>query len=427
MIILFKKTFFLLFCFLKKIKKIGHFFFINLYFNNKKINLFFKNKIKIKPSLIGIYGLYYNNTYYIYEICYYKNKSNKIDYKYCKIKSNIINFIRFYFYKLNFFELDTPVIDNYTNSGSKQFLIINKKKKNNFFSLSQSPQCIKQYYMFNNIKKYFKLIKCFRDEDERSNRLKEFYQIDIEISNLNFLFFKKIINILIKMITFYFFKKKIFFLTIKYKYIKKFFFEKKNFKKPYIYKKIKIFNFYLYIFKSIKNFFFIKRFFFYLNINKYIIIISKKNIDFNLCYYFDFFLKYLNIINNKIIFLWYVNFLYYKNKKNKHHHFSSYKNRFSSVFLSKSLSYDLNINGVEIGGGSVRNINFNIQKKNFFTLKEKKSFFLNFYKKNIPHHCGIAIGLERFLSNLLNINIKNTITYKKYIKKINSININDFF
>ncbi|MFI4883596.1 MAG: amino acid--tRNA ligase-related protein [Candidatus Carsonella ruddii] len=419
------ENFFLIFLTLKKIKKFKKKILLKLYYKKKKINLFIKKK-DINICLIGIYGLKIEKKILIFEICYYKNKINKININYCKFKSNIINFIRFFFYKLNFYELDVPIIENFSRLGSKQFLIIDKNKINNFFSLSQSPQYIKQYYIFNNIKKYFKIAKCFRNEENRKNRLKEFNQIDIEISNFNFILIKKIINKLLKMIINYFLKKKIFLLNIKYKYIKKFFFEKKNFRKPYINFKIKIKNKYFYIFKSI-NIFFIKKYFFYILIKKYIIIISFKKIDFNLCYLFDFYLKYLNIINNKFIFFWYVNFLYYKKKKIKHHQFTSYKNNFKKKINSKSLSYDINLNGTEIGGGSIRNINFNIQKKNFYDIKEYKSFFLNFYKRSISQHCGIAIGLERLISSILKIDIKKTITYNYYYKKIISKNINEFY
>ncbi|ATX33516.1 hypothetical protein CUN91_00975 [Candidatus Carsonella ruddii] len=420
------KHFFLFFSVIKKIKKIGKIIFLNLYYKKKKLNFIIKNfNFKIKPSLIGIYFFKNETNFIIFEICYYKNKINKFKNYLYKNKSNILYFIKNFFFSLNFFEMDVPTIVNYSKSGSKQFLIINKKKKNEFFSLSQSPQCIKQYYMFNNVKKYFKIINCFRDEDERSNRLKEFTQLDIEMCFVEFLKLKKLINYLLKSIFYYFFNKKIFFLTLKYKYIKNFFFEKKNFKKPYIYKKIKYKNFIIYLFKyNYYNFLIRKKFFFY-KFKKYILIISKKKIDFNLCYYFDFCLKYLNIINNKIIFFWYVNFFYFKKKKINHHQFSSYKNNFTSIYNSKSLSYDIIINGIEIGGGSIRNLNFKLQKKNFFLSKENKSNFLNFFKKSIPQHCGIAIGLDRLFFIIFKTNIKNIITYQKYKKIIKSININD--
>ncbi|XZR53088.1 MAG: amino acid--tRNA ligase-related protein [Candidatus Carsonella ruddii] len=417
--------FFLFFCVIKKIKIIGKIFFITLSYNNNIINIIIKNFLfKIKPSIIGIYGIKNKKKYFIFEICYYKNTINKIN-KFYIFKSNFFYFVRNFFFNLNFFEMDVPIIENFSKTGSKQFLIINKIKKKEFFSLSQSPQFIKQYYMFNNINKYFKIINCFRDEDEKSNRIKEFLQLDFELTFSNFLTIKSILKLLFKSILLYYFLKKIFFITIKFKYIKKFFFEKKNFKKPYIFKIIKIKKKYIYIFKTIKTFFKIKKK--YIKIKKYFIIITKKKMNLNICLIFDFFLKFYNIINLKIIFIWYVNFYYFKNGKPKHHHLSSYKNNFYNIINSKSLSYDLNLNGIEIGGGSIRNIDFNLQKKNFFFLKEKSSIFLNFFKKSIPQHCGIAIGIERFLSIICNINIRNVITYYKYKKIIKSIKINDFY
>ncbi|WP_432781995.1 amino acid--tRNA ligase-related protein [Candidatus Carsonella ruddii] len=418
------RNFFLFYDIVKKIKKINNIFFINLFY--KKTNVILKNlKFKIKKSLIGLYGLHLIDNKIIFEICYYRSKINKINILFLYYKSNFICFLRFFFNKIKFLELDTPIIENYSDSGSKQFLIINKKKKNSFFALSQSPQFVKQYYMFNNIKKYFKIINCFRDEDERSNRLKEFQQLDIEISFNNFLLIKNILNNLIKSVYFYYLKKKIFVITIKYKYIKKFFFEKKNFQRPFLFKRLNLKIFYIYIIKSLyKILIFIEKIYF-LYFKKYIILVSKKKIDFTICYLIDFFLRYYNVINLKIIFFWYVNFFYYKNKKIKHHHLSSYKNNFFSIFKSKSLSYDLNLNGIEIGGGSIRNLNFKIQKKNFFILKEKKTRFLNFFKRSIAQHCGIAIGIERLLSQICMININYTQTFVKYKKIIKSTQIND--
>ncbi|XZR52676.1 MAG: amino acid--tRNA ligase-related protein [Candidatus Carsonella ruddii] len=417
--------FFLFFCIIKKIKIIGKILFLTLSHYNNIINIVIKNFFfKIKPSIIGIYGYKTINNFFIFEICYYKDTINKIN-KFYIFKSNFFYFLRNFFFNLNFFEMDVPLIENFSKTGSKQFLIVNKNKKKEFFSLSQSPQFIKQYYMFNNIKKYFKIINCFRDENERSNRIKEFLQLDIELSFSNFISIKNIIKLLLKSILFYYFFKKIFFITIKYKYIKKFFFEKKDFKNPYIFKIIKIKKKNIYIFKTINFFFKIKKK--NIKIKKYFIIITKKKINLNICFIFDFFLKYYNIINLKIIFIWYINFYYFKKNKPKHHHLSSYKNNFLNIINSKSLSYDLNLNGTEIGGGSIRNIDFNIQKKNFFFLKEKNSKFLNFFKKSIPQHCGIAIGIERFLSLICKINIRNVITYYKYKKNIRSVKINDFY
>ncbi|AFP83559.1 amino acid--tRNA ligase-related protein [Candidatus Carsonella ruddii] len=411
--------------YIKKIRKHGKIIFLEILTENKIVKSIIKNyKILLKRTIIGIYGFLNLKDFIIIEICLYKKKINKKNFFNFIFRSNLLFYIRYFFNKLKYLELDSPIIDNFTKLGSKQFLIIDKKRKNKFYSLSQSPQKIKQYYIFNNINKYFQIIKCFRDENLRSSRIKEFVQIDIENSYTFFNIFKKKIIFLIKSIIYYFFNKKSYNITIKYKYIKKFFFEKKNFKYPYLFKKIKLKKKFLYLFKTFSFFYlFINNY--YLKYKKYFFFITKKIIDFKICTKIEILIRYLNIINLKKILIWIVNFMYFKNNKIHHHHFSSYKNNFLKIIKSKSLSYDIIYNGVEIGGGSIRNINYKILKKNLFFLKIKKSNFLNFLKTSLPQHCGIALGLERIISLFCNININKVILYKKYMKCINSVNLNN--
>ncbi|MFI4870130.1 MAG: hypothetical protein ACH6QM_00730 [Candidatus Carsonella ruddii] len=112
------KNFFLVFFTLKKIKKLKKKFLLKLYYKKNILNLFIKS-ISLKICLIGIYGIKIKKKILIFEICYYKNKLNKININYCKFKSNITNFIRFFFYKLNFYELDVPIIENFSKSDKK--------------------------------------------------------------------------------------------------------------------------------------------------------------------------------------------------------------------------------------------------------------------------------------------------------------------
>jgi aspartyl-tRNA synthetase len=70
----------------------------------------------------------------------------------------------------------------------------------------------------------------------------------------------------------------------------------------------------------------------------------------------------------------------------------------------KSIAYDLVLNGVEIGGGSRRINDIQLQKKIFKLLKltdeeaeEKFGFFLNALKYGAPPHLGIALGLDRII------------------------------
>jgi aspartyl-tRNA synthetase len=73
----------------------------------------------------------------------------------------------------------------------------------------------------------------------------------------------------------------------------------------------------------------------------------------------------------------------------------------------KAEAYDLVLNGVEIGGGSVRIHKPEIQEKVFRLLglseeqvKEKFGFFVDAFKFGAPPHGGLALGLDRVVATL---------------------------
>ena len=87
----------------------------------------------------------------------------------------------------------------------------------------------------------------------------------------------------------------------------------------------------------------------------------------------------------------------------------------------KAKAYDIVINGDEIGGGSIRINNSDLQNKMFRALNlseedvnNKFGFFIEALKYGTPPHGGIAYGLDRFVMTLLNVNsIKDVIAFPK--------------
>ncbi|MBP1578335.1 MAG: aspartate--tRNA ligase [Oscillospiraceae bacterium] len=75
----------------------------------------------------------------------------------------------------------------------------------------------------------------------------------------------------------------------------------------------------------------------------------------------------------------------------------------------RARAYDLVLNGTELGGGSIRISNPDIQKKMFAALgmdeaeyTDKFGFLLEAFKYGVPPHGGMAYGLDRLVMLLLN-------------------------
>lgn len=131
-------------------------------------------------------------------------------------------------------------------------------------------------------------------------------------------------------------------------------------------------------------------------------------------------------------FVWIVNWplFEYDDKENKylpaHHPFTQPQDNYHSNFdTNKSdalaKAYDIVLNGYELGGGSIRIIDPDMQTRMFKTIglneqeiRNKFGYLLDAFRYGVPPHGGLAIGIDRMISLMLGLtNIRDVIAFPK--------------
>ena len=284
-------------------------------------------------------------------------------------RSDLMKSIREFLSSQNFIEFETPILAKSTPEGSRDYIVPSRVHRGKFYALPQSPQLFKQLLMVAGMEKYYQIARCMRDEDLRSDRQPEFTQLDIEMS---FISQDDIIDLIERLI------QKMWKDTLNV-----------NVKIPF------------------------KRISYQEAMKKY----NSDKPDLR------------KETGEKFAFLWVVDLplVEYSEEDKRHvsvHHpftMPNLEDFKKDPLKARSQAYDIVLNGVEIGGGSIRIHDSDIQEKIFEILKlskkeaqEKFGFLLNALKFGAPPHGGIALGLDRMLQIMLGVeSIREVIAFPK--------------
>lgn len=285
----------------------------------------------------------------------------------------ITQFIRDWLAKHDFIEVETPILTKGTPEGAREFIVPSRLHPGKFYVLPQSPQQFKQLLMVAGFERYFQIARCFRDEDPRGDRQPEFTQLDVEMAWVEQEDILKVVEELFHDLIHELFPKKA--LTA-------FPFPRLSWRES------------LERFESDKP------------------DLRNRKAD------------------NELAFAFIINWPLFEKKEGRldpsHHIFTAPKPEDLSLLNSDpakchSLQHDLVLNGLEIGGGSIRITDPALQRKIFELVGLSKSEYqhrfghlLDAFRFGVPPHGGIAIGLDRFLAILFGErNIREVIAFPK--------------
>lgn len=287
-----------------------------------------------------------------------------------KLRHKTTKFIRDWLSERDFIEIETPILTKTTPEGARDFIVPSRLQPGKFYALPQSPQQYKQLLMVAGFERYFQIARCFRDEDPRADRAYgEFTQLDLEMS---FITQDDILNLIEELFS---------------QLVKELLPEKKISKSPW---------------PRISHATAIEKY----KSDKPDLRLDKKNKD-------------------ELAFAWIIDFpLFTKQTKEDFYHGAGAKYAPSHHMFTaphpddikllekdplkvRGLQHDMVLNGREVGGGSIRIHQAEIQEKVFeligFTDQQKKQFkhMLTAFTYGVPPHGGIAPGVDRFLYTAL--------------------------
>ncbi|XP_014205433.1 aspartate--tRNA ligase, mitochondrial isoform X2 [Copidosoma floridanum] len=321
--------------------------------------------------------------------------------------------------RCGFIDVVTPTLFRKTPGGAQEF-VVPTKHPGKFYSLVQSPQQFKQLLMVGGIDRYFQVAQCFRDEGSRSDRQPEFTQLDIEMSFVS----RKDVMEMIEELILYSWPE---FLELPITPFQHLTYEEAmeaygtdcpDLRIPGKIHKVSPTRRY-----SDDNF--DESFDIYATtlIAKQRQLLGKIRVE--LINILES--KGMHIRSSSYEFVWIYDFPLFTESDCKvlettHHPFTQPHPEDINKLCTdpqkvRGLQYDLVLNGSEIGGGSVRIHQKELQETILKLLKidsSKLSYFLEALGSGAPPHGGIALGLDRYISILCNAsNIKEVMAFPK--------------